>query len=77
MNFALMISCKVEEKLSQLERPDDWTQSDENRAYEESLQEVLQEDKRAWAEGNIRIGDYIILSKSMRTSLPANADFSS
>lgn len=65
MNFALMISCKVEDRLRQIERPETWTQNDEANAYESCLKQVLEEDGRAWADGNIRIGDYILLGKSL------------
>jgi hypothetical protein len=64
MNFGLMISCKVEEKLLSIHRPDDWTQADEALEYERCLKEVLEENGVAWADGNIRMGDYILLSKS-------------
>lgn len=63
MNYGLMISCKVEEKLALIERDVEWTQAKEATAYEECLKEVLQENGRAWADGNIRVGDYILLSK--------------
>ncbi|KAK4186324.1 putative glycosyltransferase [Podospora australis] len=64
MNFALMISCRVEEKLEQIQRTPDWSQHDEAQAYERALKEVLEEDGRAWADGNIRVGDYILLIDS-------------
>ncbi|KAH8886396.1 hypothetical protein GQ53DRAFT_658219 [Thozetella sp. PMI_491] len=64
MNFAMMISCKVEEKLAQISRTTDWSQHDEAQAYEKALKEVLEEDGRAWADGNIRIGDYILIIDS-------------
>ncbi|KAH7176638.1 Ncp1-like protein [Dactylonectria macrodidyma] len=64
MNFALMISCRVEGKLLLVERAHDWSQADEALAYEQALKEVLEEDGRAWADGNIRVGDYIILVDS-------------
>lgn len=63
MNFGLMLSCKVEDKLILVQRPDDWTQADEAQAYERCLNEVLEEVNVAWADGNIRMGDYILLSK--------------
>jgi hypothetical protein len=63
MNFALNISCMVEEKLALIQRPVDWTQADEAQAYERCLKEALEENGRAWADGNIRVGDYILLSK--------------
>ncbi|GAB7356289.1 hypothetical protein MBLNU459_g7093t1 [Dothideomycetes sp. NU459] len=71
MNFGLMVSCKVEEKLADINRPEDWTQADEAQAYERCLGEVLQEHGRAWADGNIRVGDYIILIDS-DTRVPAD-----
>ncbi|KAG5913841.1 hypothetical protein E4U42_000845, partial [Claviceps africana] len=71
MNFALMISCKVEEKLQAIDRPLEWSQHDEAQAYEQALREVLEEDGRAWADGNIRVGDYILLIDS-DTRVPAD-----
>lgn len=71
MNFALMISCKVEEKLLAIERGADWTQNDEAQAYERALKETLEEDGRAWADGNIRVGDYILIIDS-DTRVPAD-----
>ncbi|KAL7800031.1 glycosyltransferase [Trichoderma ceciliae] len=71
MNFALMISCKVEEKLQAIDRPPEWSQNDEAMAYEEALKEVLEADGRAWADGNIRMGDYILLIDS-DTRVPAD-----
>lgn len=62
MNYALMISCRVEEKLAQVNRSDGWTQHDEAFEYDRCLKEVLEEEGRAWADGNIRLGDYILLS---------------
>ncbi|CAK7275583.1 hypothetical protein SEPCBS57363_006776, partial [Sporothrix epigloea] len=64
MNYALMVSCRVEEKLSQYHRDPQWTQAHEARAYEHALREVLNEDRRAWADGNIRVGDYILIIDS-------------
>jgi hypothetical protein len=62
MNFALHISCMVEDRLALVQRTDDWTQADEAQAYDKCLNEALEENGRAWADGNIRIGDYILLS---------------
>jgi hypothetical protein len=64
MNYALNISCIVEDKLALIQRPSDWTQADEAQAYDRCLKETLEENGRAWADGNIRVGDYILLSKS-------------
>ncbi|KAI1875914.1 uncharacterized protein JN550_001410 [Neoarthrinium moseri] len=71
MNFALMISCKVEDKLAQCHRGPEWTQNDEALAYEKALKEVLEEDGRAWADGNVRVGDYILIIDS-DTRVPAD-----
>ncbi|KAM3069291.1 hypothetical protein ACMFMG_010798 [Clarireedia jacksonii] len=64
MNYGLALSNSVEEKLQALERPITWTQVDEVEAYETCLSEVLDEHPEAWVEGNIRIGDYILLIDS-------------
>jgi len=66
MNYGLHISCMVEKKLSLIQRPVDWTQADEAQAYERCLKEALEENGRAWADGNIRVGDYILLSTCFR-----------
>lgn len=64
MNFGLMLSNNVEEKLAVIQRDDSWTQDDEAKEYDRCLKEVVEEHGRAWADGNIRIGDYIILIDS-------------
>ncbi|TGO82353.1 hypothetical protein BPOR_0853g00030 [Botrytis porri] len=64
MNFGLHISCMVEEKLALIQRPEDWTQADEAQAYGRCLTEALEDNGRSWADGNIRIGDYILLIDS-------------
>lgn len=69
MNFGLNISCVVEDKLALIQRPVDWTQADEAQAYERCLKEALEENGRAWADGNIRIGDYILLSMFFATHI--------
>lgn len=71
MNFALMISCLVEDKLALVQRHDNWNQHDEADAYDFALRQVLEEDGRAWADGNIRVGDYILLIDS-DTRVPAD-----
>ena len=71
MNYGLNLSCKVEGKLSQVERPSEWTQADEAQAYEQALTQVLEDNPAAWADGNIRIGDYILLIDS-DTEVPAD-----
>lgn len=65
MNFCLNVTNQVEDKLSTFERPSDWTQDYEDRAYERALAAVLSQDEgRTWAAGNIRIGEYILLVDS-------------
>lgn len=72
MNFGLMLSCAVEDKLLRYTRdPSIWTQDDEDQAYHTCLDEVLTENPQAWAAGNIRIGDYILLIDS-DTRVPAD-----
>ena len=64
MNYGMRISNEVEEALQLVDRPADWTQADEGQAYERCLKAVLAKDGRAWADGNIRIGDYILIIDS-------------
>lgn len=65
MNYALHISTRVEEKLEMVNRSGRWTSEHEIAAYHTCLADVLQEDAgRTWAEGNIRIGDYILIVDS-------------
>lgn len=65
MNYALMISCKLEDKLVRIQRHAGWTQNEEAQAYCEALAEVNKEmGGRAWMDGNIRVGDYILLIDS-------------
>ncbi|KAH8717088.1 glycosyl transferase family group 2-domain-containing protein [Phaeosphaeriaceae sp. PMI808] len=64
MNYGLMLSNNVEDKLAVVERDENWTSNDEAREYERCLKEVLDENGRAWADGNIRVGDYILLVDS-------------
>lgn len=66
MNCALNISVKVEEKMQRFEQSDERIHPKEYEVmYQQALAEVLQEmDGRFWAEGNIRMGDYILLIDS-------------
>ncbi|KAK8061686.1 glycosyl transferase family group 2 domain-containing protein [Apiospora phragmitis] len=43
------------------------------KAYEQSLKEVLEDDGRAWADGNIRVGDYILIMTN-HAHLPVDSD---
>ncbi|KAL1635377.1 hypothetical protein SLS56_001802 [Neofusicoccum ribis] len=65
MNYALWVSNRVEDKLLAIERPESWNTRDEASAYRTALEEVVEEDEgRTWADGNIRLGDYILLIDS-------------
>ena len=65
MNYALWVSNRVEEKLDTVYRSEKWTQEDEAAAYKNALTEIVEEDQgRTWADGNIRMGDYILLIDS-------------
>ena len=65
MNYALWVSARVEDKLTAIQRPSNWTHEDEVDAYNSCLQQVISEDEgRTWAEGNVRMGDYILLIDS-------------
>lgn len=65
MNYALAVSSRIEDKLTAISRSPAWTKGDESVAYDRCMQEVIAEDEgRTWAEGNIRMGDYILLIDS-------------
>lgn len=65
MNYAMYASARIEDKMATVERNDNWTQDDEDHLYYQCLSELLEEDQgRTWAEGNIRIGDYILIIDS-------------
>ncbi|KAK0635786.1 glycosyl transferase family group 2-domain-containing protein [Bombardia bombarda] len=72
MNYALHVSNRVEEKLGEVNRGSRWSADQERAAYHQCLADVLQEDEgRTWAEGNIRVGDYILIIDS-DTRVPAD-----
>lgn len=65
MNYAMWTSTRVEDKLKRITRGKKWQQEDEAKAYLAALDAVLDEDQgRTWADGNIRIGDYILIVDS-------------
>lgn len=73
MNTALELSLRIEELLSQ-QRPIDvsYSQYDEDVLYNRVMVEALVElEGRVWAQGDIRIGDYILLLDS-DTRIPAD-----
>jgi hypothetical protein len=65
-----MISNLVEDRLEKIKRDKNWTQVKESIAYDECLTKVLADENcSAWAEGNIRLGDYILLGIDLPTSV--------
>jgi hypothetical protein len=75
MNFALNTSCKVEEKLQKYvaQRVVQEKEShglllidtqEEEEMYQRALAEVMAEDKRVKARGNIRMGEHILIVDS-------------
>lgn len=65
MNYAMAVSSRIEDKLAAIQRGPMWTQEAEAKAYQKCLEEVKVEDQgKTWAEGNVRIGDYILLIDS-------------
>ena len=69
MNFALALSCAMEDKLMSLERHQAWNSTDEAEATVWALEQAVNDGGNiAWADGNIRIGDYILISESMTAS---------
>ncbi|KAF2726281.1 hypothetical protein K431DRAFT_213796 [Polychaeton citri CBS 116435] len=65
MNYSIWVSNRVEDKLQGINRPEGWTQDDEAQSYRDALTAVVEEDEgRTWADGNIRIGDYILIIDS-------------
>ena len=72
MNYAMGVSARIEDKLAGVQRGPEWSHDDEIDAYKHALEEVIQEDDgRTWAEGNVRIGDYILIVDS-DTRVPAD-----
>ena len=66
MNYGMAVSVRIEDRLARVQRHAQWTQEDENREYKRCLAEVLDEDRgRTKAEGNIRIGEYILLGTAL------------
>lgn len=65
MNYSMWVSARTEDKLLEIERHEGWTQEDESAAYKECLKACIEEDEgRTWADGNIRMGDYVLIIDS-------------
>lgn len=76
MNFGNALSLRVEELMDEI-RPQEpiddpeamaewvWTEEDEKEVYDEALARALEEsDGIAWAAGNIRVGELILIIDS-------------
>ncbi|KAF1931311.1 uncharacterized protein M421DRAFT_99174 [Didymella exigua CBS 183.55] len=65
MNYAMRLSVQVEEALAGMARHSQWNNNDESAAYNNALKQVLENrEGEAWADGNIRMGDYILIIDS-------------
>jgi len=76
MNFGNSLSLRVEEIMDDLRPEPDaddheavlnwqWTDEDEKEIYEEALGMAIEESEgRAWAAGNIRVGELILIIDS-------------
>jgi hypothetical protein len=67
MNFALNVSQKVEAYMQELVTAGDDVaigEKEEEDMYQQALARVLKEDPLAWAEGNIRVGEIILIVDS-------------
>lgn len=76
MNFGNALSLRVEQIMDEIrpEPPEDdpiakanwvWTSDDEKEIYDEALEQALAESEGiAWAAGNIRIGEIILIIDS-------------
>lgn len=72
MNYAMNVSARIEDRLARIPRHNTWTQQDEDEAYQDILQQVIESDQgRTWAQGDVRIGDYILIIDS-DTRVPAD-----
>lgn len=68
MNYALRISMALEKALNQehyqdLRDNDNWDQQQENEIYADELRKLIDRNG-AWADGNLRVGDYILIVDS-------------
>ena len=69
----MAVSVRIEDKLAKVQRHAEWSQEDESQEYKKCLVAVLNEDMgRTKADGNVRIGEYILLSTAPYfTTLPS------
>lgn len=73
MNYAMAVSARIEDKLATVTRGEYWSELDEENAYRDALAEVIDDDNgRTWVEGDIRMGDYILIIDSDTTRVPSD-----
>jgi hypothetical protein len=71
MNYALNISNKTEDELRSMidqakirRNGAELSESEQDEYYRLALDKVLDDDGRAWADGDIRMGEYILIIDS-------------
>ncbi|KAK5074616.1 hypothetical protein LTR24_010057 [Lithohypha guttulata] len=65
MNYALNVSTRIEDMMRPINREACWNQDDEDALYQQCLAQILEEDEgRTWADGDLRIGEYILIIDS-------------
>jgi len=65
MNYALNVSNRIEEAMSAVHKEGSWNQDDEDALYQQCLAQIIEDDEgRTWADGNLRVGDYILIIDS-------------
>jgi hypothetical protein len=71
MNYGLNVSNRTEDRLQSIieekvrtEATTEVSQEEEDVAYRSALDQVLKDDGRAWADGNIRVGEFILIVDS-------------
>jgi len=71
MNYGLNISNRTEDRLQEIieakmrtESTTSVSEEEEDVSYRSALDQVLKDDGRAWADGNIRVGEFILIVDS-------------
>ncbi|KAJ3288868.1 hypothetical protein HK104_007899 [Borealophlyctis nickersoniae] len=64
LNFALQFSMKVDDAMNAIDPMRRLNPEQEGQVYTDILEDVLEQDGRAWAEGDIRVGEIILILDS-------------
>jgi hypothetical protein len=71
MNYGLNVSNRTEDRLQAIieekmrtEGTTSVSEENEDESYRSALEQVLKDDGRAWADGNIRVGEFILIVDS-------------